>query len=149
MATARDDASQASTKVPARPRPEPSGPVRLDKWLMVARVFKTRSLATKACELNRVEVNGQHAKPSRHLQVGDRVEAEITKDWKRVLVVKELRDKPIPKPEVPRLFEDLSPPRPELDPLERILRRSAVVRDPGAGRPTKKERRELERWRDP
>jgi ribosome-associated heat shock protein Hsp15 len=149
MSTTRDDAPLIPEILTTRALPEPASSVRLDKWLMVARVYKTRSLATKACELNRIEVNGQRAKPSRHLQVGDRVEAEIAKDWKRVLVVKELRDKPIAKSEVPRLFEDLSPPKPELDPIERIMRRTAAVRDPGAGRPTKKERRELERWRDP
>ena len=117
---------------------------RVDKWLHVARVFKTRSLATRACQLSRVEVNGVAAKPHRELKVGDRVEAEITSDWKRVLVVRELAEKVLPKAEVPRLFEDLSPPRPGPDPYARALRRPPVVREKGAGRPTKRERRRLE-----
>jgi ribosome-associated heat shock protein Hsp15 len=123
-----------------------SDAVRLDKWLQVARVFKTRSQATRACSLSRVEVNGETAKPHRRLALEDRVEVEIG-DWTRILVVKELRDKTLPKAEAARLYEDLSPPRPELDPLERLLRRRPVERDRGAGRPSKKERRELERLR--
>lgn len=67
--------------------------------------------------------------------------------WERVLIVKELRDKTLPKKEAPRLYEDLSPPKPQLDPLERLLRRKPVERDAGAGRPSKKERRQLERLR--
>ena len=118
--------------------------VRLDKWLQIARVFKTRSQATHACTLGRVKVNGQPAKPHRHLALEDRVEVEQG-EWTRVLVVKELRDRPLPKVETARLYEDLSPPRPVLDPLERLLRRPPVRRQPGAGRPTKKERREVER----
>lgn len=118
--------------------------VRLDKWLQVARVFKTRSQATDACTRGRVKVNGQAAKPHRHLALEDRVEVEQG-EWTRVLVVKELRDRPLPKAETARLYEDLSPPRPVLDPLERLLRRPPARRATGAGRPTKKERRDIDR----
>lgn len=120
--------------------------VRLDKWLQVARVFKTRSQATKACNTSRVRVNGQVAKPHRHLALEDRVEIDI-REWTRVLVVKELRDRPLPKAEASRVFEDLSPPRPQPDPFARLLRRPAAHRERGLGRPTKKERRDLDRWR--
>ena len=120
--------------------------VRLDRWLHVARVYKTRSLATKACQLSRVTVNGVAVKPHRELQLGDRVEVEVTPDWKRVLVVRELAEKTLAKSEVPRLFEDLSPPRPSADPLARLLRRPPVARDTGAGRPTKRQRREIDGW---
>ena len=118
--------------------------VRLDKWLQVARVFKTRSQATHACTLGRVRVNGQPAKPHRHLALEDRVEVEQG-DWTRVLLVKALRDRPLPKAEAAALYEDLSPPRPVLDALQRLLRRPPVLREPGSGRPTKKDRRELDR----
>jgi ribosome-associated heat shock protein Hsp15 len=119
--------------------------VRLDKWLQVARMFKTRTQATHACDLGRVKVNGLPAKPHRHLELGDRV--EVTQgDWDRVLVVRELRDRPVAKAAAAALYEDLSPPRPAPDPLARLLRRPPVLRDPGAGRPTKKERREMEEW---
>jgi ribosome-associated heat shock protein Hsp15 len=119
--------------------------VRLDKWLQVARVFKTRTQATHAVDLNRVKVNGQTAKPHRNLVPGDRIEVEIG-DWTRVLIVKELRDKPVSKEEARTLFEDQSPPRPESDPIQRLLRRPPIQREAGAGRPTKKDRRDMERW---
>lgn len=121
--------------------------VRIDKWLHVARVYKTRSLATKACQLSRVRVNGVAVKPHRELKLGDRVEAEVGRDWARVLVVRELADKTLPKAEVPRLYEDLSPPRPAPDSYSRALRRPPVARERGAGRPTKKQRREIDAWR--
>lgn len=121
--------------------------VRLDKWLSVARVFKTRSQATRACTLGRVRVNAATAKPHRNLAVDDRIEVDL-RDWTRILIVKELRDRPLPKAEAARLYEDLSPPRPVLDPLERLLRQKPARRERGAGRPTKRERRDLDRWRD-
>jgi len=122
--------------------------VRLDKWLQVARMFKTRTQATHACDLGRVRVNGQSAKPHRQLVPGDRIEL-AQGDWERVLIVKELRDRPVPKAEAPGLYEDQSPPRPVADPLARLMRRPLAQREAGAGRPTKKERRELDRWLEP
>lgn len=121
---------------------------RLDKWLTIARVYKTRTLAAHACDLSRVRVNGVAVKPHRNLVVGDRIEAEVGGDWTRTLVVKEIAEKPLPKAEVPRLFDDLSPPRPAADPLARLLRRPPVARAKGAGRPTKKERRLMDSWED-
>ena len=118
--------------------------VRLDKWLHVACVFKTRSQATHAVDLNRVRVNGQAVKPHRNLVLGDRIEV-VQGDWTRILVVKELRDKSVSKEEARTLYEDLSPPRPEADPLKRLLLRPPALREKGAGRPTKKERRDMER----
>jgi ribosome-associated heat shock protein Hsp15 len=120
--------------------------VRVDKWLQVARMFKTRSLATRACTLNQVKVNGTTVKPHRNLQLGDRIEVEKG-DWTRILVVKELHDKTLPKKEVPRLFDDQSPARPVLSKLDRLLLRAPAVRDKGAGAPSKKERRELRKLR--
>lgn len=120
--------------------------VRLDKWLQVARVFKTRSQATKACNLSRVRVNGDISKAHRRLSLEDRIEVQKG-DWKQILVVRELRDKPLPKKEAPRLYEDLSPPKPKRDPLQRLLRGAPVHRERGAGRPTKKQRREMDRWK--
>jgi ribosome-associated heat shock protein Hsp15 len=119
--------------------------VRLDKWLQIARVYKTRTQATHAVDLNRVRVNGQTAKPHRNLVLGDRIEVEIG-DWTRILIVKELRDKTVSKEEARTLYDDQSPPRPEADPIQRLMRRPPVLREKGAGRPTKKERREIERW---
>lgn len=118
-------------------------PVRLDKWLQVARVFKTRTQATRACAAGRVAVNGETAKPHRHLAVGDRIELE-TRGWPRVLEVVELRDRPLPKAEASKVYADRSPPRPEPDAVERA---ATPERERGSGRPTKRDRRRLERWR--
>jgi ribosome-associated heat shock protein Hsp15 len=128
------------------PSPTSSAPeVRLDKWLQVARAFKTRSQATRACTLGRVLVNGERAKPHRHLKVEDRVEIDLG-DWQRVLVVRVLRDRPVAKAAAATLYDDLSGPRPKLDAIDRAMRGPAVRREKGAGRPTKQERREMERF---
>lgn len=108
-------------------------------------MFKTRSQATKACSAGRVMVNGMVAKPHRAIALDDRIEFEKG-DWPRSLVVKRLHDKPLPKAEVPSLYEDESPPKPQLDPLERLMRRAPVQREKGTGRPTKRDRRRLEEW---
>jgi ribosome-associated heat shock protein Hsp15 len=121
--------------------------VRLDKWLQVARMFKTRTQATQACIGGRVRVDGQSAKPHRRVEIGDRVEVEKG-EWTRILVVRELRDKPGPKAAAAELYEDLSPPPPQPDPMARLMRAPPARRERGAGRPTKKQRREIDRFRD-
>lgn len=119
--------------------------VRLDKWLQVARAFKTRSQATRACTLGRVRVNGFVAKPHKTLALEDRVEIDKGRGWIRILIVKELREKTLPKAEAQRVYEDRSLPPPKLEPLELLMRRSPAVRDRGSGRPTKRDRRRLDR----
>ncbi len=121
--------------------------VRLDKWLQVARMFKTRSQATHACELGRVQVNGLDAKAHRHVAIGDRISLHQG-EWQRILIVQVLADRPVAKADAAALFEDQSPPRPELeaDPIRRLMRRPPALRESGAGRPTKRDRRDIERW---
>lgn len=121
--------------------------VRLDKWLQVARVFKTRSQATRACNLGRVRVNDFVAKPHKALALKDRVEVDKGRGWTRVLIVRELRDRPLPKAEAARLFEDLSPPPPKLEPLQLLMRRTPAARGRGTGRPTKRDRRRQDRFK--
>jgi ribosome-associated heat shock protein Hsp15 len=77
--------------------------------------------------------------------VGDKVEVEIG-DWTRILMVRELADKPLPKADAPRIFEDLSLPRPAPDSMARLMRRPPVQREAGAGRPTKRDRRDMQRF---
>jgi len=121
--------------------------VRIDKWLQIARVFKTRSKATDACNLGRVLVNGFQVKPHRDLAVDDRIEVRFG-DWTRVIVVKELREKSVSKEIAATLFEDLSQPRPRLDRIDRIMREGTEYREKGKGRPTKRERRQIDKLRD-
>lgn len=123
--------------------------VRLDKWLQVARAFKTRSQATKACSAGRVRVNDAIAKPHRLLAPGDQVEIAF-RGYLRRLEVLELRDRPVSKAEAALLFQDVTPPE-----LARPARRSradrpakAAAREPGMGRPTKRDRRRIDRLRE-
>jgi ribosome-associated heat shock protein Hsp15 len=116
--------------------------VRLDKWLWAARFYKSRSLAQAACDGGKVDVNGQAAKPSRTIRVGDRIEVTLG-EWRRVLVVQALDDRRGPATVARALYEDRSPPPPP-----RALRPPpAVVRMRGLGRPTKRERRLHDRIR--
>ena len=119
--------------------------VRLDKWLQVARVYRTRTQATRACTLGKVDVNGELAKPHRHLRLDDKVEVDLV-DWQRVLIVRVLKDRPVAKAEAPTLYEDLSGPRPKLDAIDRAMRGPGVKREKGAGRPTKQDRRAMEKF---
>ncbi len=114
--------------------------VRLDKWLQIVRAFKTRTQATRACNLGRIRVNGVVAKPHKTVTLEDRVEI-IQGDWTRVLVVRGIRKKSVPKALAAQLYLDLSPPRPVTDPIDRILKGRPELRERGSGRPTKRERR--------
>jgi ribosome-associated heat shock protein Hsp15 len=121
---------------------DPVESVRLDKWLWAARVFKTRSLAADACDGGKVDVNAQAAKPAKPLHPGDVVRVTLPQGRYRTLKVMMLGERRGP-PRVARvLFEDLTPPEPPRTRLARPPRRL-----PGAGRPTKRERREIERLR--
>jgi ribosome-associated heat shock protein Hsp15 len=116
--------------------------VRIDKWLQIVRAFKTRTQATRACNLGRVRVNGLVAKPHKNASLEDRVEISFG-DWTRVLIVKGIRQKSVPKAVAAKLYLDLSPPRPKLDPIDRILKGRPELREPGTGRPTKRQRRQI------
>jgi ribosome-associated heat shock protein Hsp15 len=116
--------------------------VRLDRWLWAARFYKTRGLAHDACAGGKVDVNGQAAKPSRAVRITDRL--RITQgEWRRELVVKGLSERRGPAPEAQALYEDHSPPPP---PRPRRMM-PPVLRPSGLGRPTKHERRALDRLR--
>jgi ribosome-associated heat shock protein Hsp15 len=115
--------------------------VRIDRWLCAARVYKSRTQATQACVGGLVKVNDDGVKPHYGLRVGDRVRAQ-TERGPRILEVKVLAEKRLSAALARDLFDDHSPP-PEVRPR----RVRMPQRDPGAGRPTKRERRELERFR--
>jgi ribosome-associated heat shock protein Hsp15 len=116
--------------------------VRLDRWLWAARFYKSRSLAQAACAGGKVDVNGQAAKPSRTVRVGDRLHLTVG-EWRRELVVSALAERRGPATAARALYEDLSPPPP---PRSRRAPPS-VWRTAGLGRPTKRERRRLDHLR--
>ena len=115
--------------------------VRIDKWLWAARAFRSRSLATQACDGGKVTVNGATAKPHKLIRPGDLITITLTggkREW-RVLDVAARRG---PATVARTLYDDLTPP-PPVEPVEPGMPR----RERGAGRPTKRERRQLDRFR--
>jgi ribosome-associated heat shock protein Hsp15 len=126
--------------------------VRLDKWLWVARFFKTRSLAAEAVDRGRVEVNGQAAKPARELRPGDSLVLRAEGGVRRSLVVRALSLQRGPAPIAQALYEESAE---SLAERERVAEARRLAPEPAQtleqGRPTKRDRRELERsqvqWR--
>lgn len=120
--------------------------VRLDKWLWAARFFKTRSLATDEISRGRVQVNGQDAKPSRDVRVGDRIDLRHGTDLRNV-VVRGLSAMRGPAPVAQALYEET----PEsITRREDAARRRREAPEPSLsidqGRPTKRDRRQLADW---
>jgi ribosome-associated heat shock protein Hsp15 len=114
--------------------------VRVDRWLYAVRVFKTRTLAANACEGGHVEVNSKTVKPATQIHVGERVVVRVEGN-ERILEVVQLIDKRVSAPTAATCFTDHSPIR-EPEPFIPVF-----VRDAGAGRPTKRDRRDLDRLR--
>jgi ribosome-associated heat shock protein Hsp15 len=119
--------------------------IRLDQWLDVACLFKTRSEATKACRLNKVIVNGQAAKPHRDVRVGDELEIHRPMGRKQLVTVLGIAETHIPRAEARLLYDDRSPkPTPEeiaIRRMERIYRAAATP----PTRPDRDQRRTLRR----
>ena len=122
--------------------------VRLDVWLDVACLFKTRSAAQKACTSGKIDVNGQTAKPRRQLRVGDALEIGRPYGRKQRIIVRALAERHAPKAEARRLYEDLTPPPTpeeiEMRRMERIFR--AQMTPPRA--PDKRQRRALRQMKE-
>lgn len=124
--------------------------VRLDTWLDVACLFKTRSQAQSACKGGKVEVNGERAKPHRKVKPGDEIRITMGGGWRRIVVVKELAESHVPKAVARTLYEDRTPP-PTPEELE-LRRLQKLARPPlrarGKGAPKKQERQRLRRLKE-
>lgn len=121
---------------------------RLDHWLDVACLFKTRSEAQRACRAGQVEVNGQGARPHRVLKPGDQVRITRGATARQTLVVRGFSEHHVAKADARRLYEDVTPP-PTPDEIEarriqRLIRQSAP---PPTGAPGARDRRLLRRLR--
>lgn len=116
--------------------------VRVDRWLWAVRLFKTRSQATDACAGGHVRVNDRPAKPATPVKAGDRIEAHVH-GRERIVEVVELIEKRVGASVAATCLVDHSPPLPprEEQPFP------AFLREAGAGRPTKRDRRALDRFR--
>ena len=117
------------------------GPVRVDSWIWSVRLAKTRSLASAACRAGHVRVNDERVKPAQVVKIGDKVRVR-QEDWERIVVVARLVRKRVGATVAVECFVDHSPPPPS-----REAQAEVGLRDRGAGRPTKRERRDIDRLR--
>lgn len=119
---------------------------RIDKWLWAARFFKTRTLATAAAVGGKVHVNGERAKPARPVHVGDRVRVRVG-PYEHVVVVRGVADRRGPARHAQALYEETPESLAARQRLADQHRLAPAPRFQGRGRPTKKDRRTIERLR--
>jgi ribosome-associated heat shock protein Hsp15 len=120
--------------------------IRIDKWLWAVRLYKTRSLASEECKKGKVMINGMNVKPSREIKEGETIQLRrppITRSYKVIaLAENRMAAKMVPE------FMVETTPASELEILEEMKNRSIDNRERGTGRPTKKERRDLDDFFD-
>ncbi len=121
--------------------PSNGGSVRVDSWIWSVRLVKTRSMGAAACKGGHVRVNGERVKPAHSVHVGDEVRLRH-EGHERVVIVKQVIRKRVGAPVAVQCYVDNSPPPP---PREAVA--PAGIRDRGTGRPTKRDRRDMERLR--
>ena len=120
------------------PSEAPTG--RIDSWLWSVRVCKTRSAASTACRAGHVRLNGVSAKPSSSVKVGDEVRVR-QQGFDRIFIVEKVIAKRVGAPIAQTCYRETTPERP------REIVPQVPIRDRGAGRPTKKDRRQMEKLR--
>ncbi|NNC96126.1 MAG: RNA-binding S4 domain-containing protein [Chitinophagales bacterium] len=120
--------------------------VRIDKWLWAVRIYKTRSLSKKACEQKRVKIEDEAQKPSKTLQGGEIIDIRINHESRRYKVLK-IIEKRVGAPIAITCYEDLTP---EVEKSKKYMSAFHKIdkRERGSGRPTKKERREIDKYKD-
>lgn len=115
-----------------------TGSVRIDSWLWAVRSYKTRSAATTACRAGHIRLNGDKVKAAQPVRVGDEVRIRIA-GFDRILIVRQLLVKRVGAPVAALAYDDRTP--------EREPQAALGLRDRGAGRPTKRERRDIDKLR--
>jgi ribosome-associated heat shock protein Hsp15 len=121
--------------------------VRIDKWLWAARFFRTRSAAQQAVDGGKVRVNGERIKPAKDLRVGDELSIQIgAAEW--TIRVEQLSDKRGPATVARTLYAEDEASRARREEQAALRKLAADPARDRHGRPTKRDRRELERWRD-
>ncbi len=122
--------------------------LRVDKWLWAIRFFKTRTAATKACEAGRVKKGDDKLKASSKISVGDTLLARVN-HINRTIVVKKLIEKRVGAPIAQECYDDLTPPEDLLIPkMKSAFLLPTAQREKGLGRPTKKDRRNIDKHQD-
>jgi ribosome-associated heat shock protein Hsp15 len=127
-------------------RDEGRDKVRLDKWLWAARFFKTRALAAEAVEGGKVQLNGDRPKRARPLQVGDELRIRLG-PYEHLVVVRALSDRRGPATQAAALYQETEASRSAREALAIQLKSLHSLFGPQKGRPTKKDRREIERMK--
>ena len=120
--------------------------VRMDKWLWAARLFKTRAIATDAIKGGKVKIDDAPVKPSREVKEGDVIQVQI-EQLHKVVQVKTVIKNRVPAKMVPEVYTDLTP-REDYERIEFMHAYKGEYRVRGAGRPTKKERRMIEKIKE-
>jgi ribosome-associated heat shock protein Hsp15 len=123
--------------------------IRIDKWLWCTRIYKTRASANDACSTGRVRLNDETAKPATKVRVGDTISVR-RKDRTVIVEVVQLLEKRVGAALAGDAVIDKSPPAPERASRgEMVIDPRVARRDRGSGRPTKRDRREIEKFRNP
>ncbi|KQO05801.1 hypothetical protein ASF06_17265 [Agreia sp. Leaf244] len=120
---------------------EAGSSIRIDSWIWAVRLVKTRSLATAACRAGHVRVNGEKVKAAQAVRIGDEVRVR-TSDAERIVVVRRILAKRVSAVVAAESLTDNTPPPPAREDVPFV-----PIRDRGAGRPTKRERRDIEKLR--
>jgi ribosome-associated heat shock protein Hsp15 len=120
--------------------------VRIDKWLWAARLSKTRGLAAEAVKGGRVELNGQRVKPAKEIKPGDRL-VITSGPYRREVVVLELAERRVSAKEAERLYEETPESLAAREQLRAERRLAPAPLPQPGGRPTKRDRRRMDRWR--
>jgi ribosome-associated heat shock protein Hsp15 len=119
--------------------------VRLDVWLDVACLFKTRAQAKAACDGGKVDVNGARGRPHREIRPGDRLTITTESGRRREILVRGLADRSLAKTQARALYEDLTP-KPTEEALE-IRRLDRLMKGEDSGKPSARDRREIRKWK--
>jgi ribosome-associated heat shock protein Hsp15 len=114
---------------------------RVDSWIWSVRLVKSRSAASTACRGGHVRVNGTRVKPAHAVRAGDEIRLR-QEDRERIVKIVRVISKRVSAPAAAECYVDHSPPPP---PREQVI--PVAIRDRGAGRPTKRDRRTMEKWR--
>jgi ribosome-associated heat shock protein Hsp15 len=125
--------------------------MRLDLWLDIACLFKTRSEAQKACKGGKVDVNGHAARPHRDVRIGDAIEISRPLGHRQQVVVRALAEQHVAKAAARELYEDVTPPPTPEEVEQRRMARlmRSMTRSASAGAPDKRQRRALRRLKRP
>lgn len=124
--------------------PSEDSTARLDKWLWAVRLFRTRSLATEACRAGDVTIDDRPLKPARDVRPGETLHVRQGV-MRRTVVVLGVPPSRVGAARVPEFLEDRTPPEERQKVKEQAVQH-LLARERGSGRPTKRERRDLEAW---